>query len=192
VKLFFFLLFLCSCSVQEVPQAWIEIHGRASDKPIYRAKLPPGWTLKILEPSHDSTRALAEFYFKEIRVTFHNFPEQEIPPFAQIARWKRQFSELSSSSTHPQAFSGFVGALFEGEGIIDGHNRSVMGWAMQLAPEHAQYLQTPDSQEAALLYKEMRAAFTLKAVGEQLQEERETLKRFALSFELIDPLPSEL
>ena len=55
---------------------------------------------------------------------------------AQIMRWKRQFEQLdpATTSVKPQAFSGFVGYLFEGTGILSGETKTVLGWAMELGP----------------------------------------------------------
>lgn len=188
MRFLLFALVCFSCSVNEpaAPFAKIEIPGR-SGQLLYRAKVPPGWSYKTYT-SPDTTKAIAEFYYQDaIRLTFHNFPEMDIPPQAQVARWKKQFEKLQTERMAPQTFSGYVGLLFEGSGKLDGEEKGVMGWAMELAPEQAQYIQ-----EAK--FSEMRASFTLKAVGpkELMAQERGTIFAFAKSFELIDELPGQL
>ncbi len=201
MRIIYLLFLLCSCSVNAPTKIKVEIAGREEETAIYRAEIPPGWDYKpVLSERRDTTRPLAEFHFGAIRLTFHNFPvdspEQEVPPLAQVARWKRQFKQLdpATASISPQAFSGFVGTLFEGTGMLEGEIKTMMAWAMQLAPEHAQHLQNPASKAEAAHYREMRASFTLKAVGpvELILEQKPALVAFARSFELIEELPSEL
>ena len=194
----FLLLLAFGCHPEGPPPIYdtVEIEGR-DQKPLYRAKVPKEWEIRKAQAVADTTKALVEIYVKgdadgSIRITFHNFPvdrkEEEIPPLAQIARWKGQFEQLDPiSAVTPQAFSGFIGYLFEGSGILNKELKSVMGWAMQLAPEHWQYI--PEEP-----YKQMRASFTLKAVGphDLMQKQKEKIKAFARSFELIEALPSEL
>lgn len=181
----------------------VEIEGRLQNAPLYRAKMPLGWELKPKNSNSriDTTQALAEFILHQreesIRLTFHNFPvgrrDQEIPPSAQIARWKGQFSYLDLNRSHIsfESFAGFVGYLFEGSGVLtetlDDKGESVLGWAMELAQEHKQHIQ-----EAP--FQEMRASFTIKAVGPThlMDKERASVMKFARSFELIEALPSEL
>lgn len=73
-------------------------------------------------------------------------------------------------------------------------NIMVLGWAMQLAPQHLQFLQTPRNEAEASRYRQMRASITIKAVGPQdlMDYHRKTIVAFAKSFELIDELPSQL
>jgi hypothetical protein len=193
------LLFCASCRHDDVPPiyATVEIPGRLSDQPLYRAKMPPGWRYQRPEAVTDTTQAIAEFYDPSgsIRFTFHNFPtDKQVPPMAQIQRWKQQFDQLPSSVVKPQSFAGFVGYLFEATGTFDGEAKTVLGWAMQLAPEHAQHLQAPTSHEEALRFKEMGASFTLKAVAPPalMESHKRSLLAFARSFELVSELPSEL
>lgn len=203
----FFLLLLSisqSCRREGPPPIFsvVEIAGRETNEPIYRAKMPDGWEQQQPgQPTADTTKALAEFFLRApegtIRLTFHNFPsEQDIPPIAQITRWKRQFEHLDAASVSidPKAFSGFVGFFFEGSGKLSGETKSVLGWAMQLAPQHVQFLQTPANRDEASRFRQMRASFTIKAVGpkELMANHQKAIVAFAESFELIDELPSQL
>lgn len=201
--LLFLLLTLVSlsCRKEGPPPIYsiVKIAGRETMEPIYRAKMPEGWEhQKPSDSLSDTTKALAEFLFRTpegtIRLTFHNFPEQDIPPVAQITRWKRQFEHLEPSSIDPKAFSGFVGFSFEGIGKMSGENKMVLGWAMDLAPQHIQFLQTPQNIAEASRYRQMRASFTIKAVGpkELMSRHKAAIVAFAESFELIDELPSQL
>lgn len=151
-------------------------------RPLYCAKLPLGWTYSVSNAA-DTTKAIAEFYDPTgaIRFTFHNFPENRIPPMAQVMRWRKQIEHLNPAtmSVKPQAFSGFVGYLFEGTG----DQQTVLAWAMEIAPEHLPHVAS----------NEMGASFTLKAVGpiEAMAKEKYTIIAFARSFGLIDEIPSE-
>ncbi|MCE5315856.1 MAG: hypothetical protein LLG04_00655 [Parachlamydia sp.] len=198
------LLLSVSCRREGPPPIFsvVEIAGRETSEPIYRAKMPEGWEKQQpAYPNTDTTKALAEFFLRgpegTIRLTFHNFPsEQDIPPMAQITRWKKQFEHLDpgSVSIDPKAFSGFIGFFFEGSGQLSGETKIVLGWAMQLAPQHFQFLQTPVSRVEASRFRQMRASFTIKTVGpkELMAKHQKAIIAFAESFELIDELPSQL
>lgn len=177
----------------------------------YRAKVPIGWMRN--DPSAtssltDTTQSLCEFIIKgenssQIRITIHNFPSTQIkdriPPNAQIARWKRQFTQLdpTSVSITQQAYAGFSGLLFEGTGRMDSQNQTMtmLGWSMQLAPEHyyslSGLLSRNQSPEDAYVLQQMRADYTIKAVGPQnlIEQHKNEIMAFAHSFELIQELP---
>ncbi len=176
----------------------------------YRIKTPVGWVRKdpLQEESIvDTTKALCEFTIPndeggQVRITIHSFPsesiEERIPPRAQIARWKRQFTELDASTmlVIPQAYSGFSGLLFEGSGVMNESQTAVMGWSMQVAPEHYSTLtlklgmsRTP---EERCSLRQMRADFTIKAVGPKylVDKHRRSIMAFARSFELIEEMPA--
>lgn len=187
-----------------------EINGRNKEA-VYRAKIPSDWIRKDPLPNDlitDTTKPISEFFIpgenqQQIRITIHNFPterpEDRIPPEAQIARWKRQFSRLDPSSVQitPQAYSGFSGFLFEGSGLITDAYTAMIGWAMQLAPEHFSVLsakiQMSPPQEAQDLYQ-MRSDFTIKATGPKLlmEKHRRDIINFATSFELIHEIPEKV
>jgi len=205
VVLLLLTLMSLSCKREVPPPIFsvVEIAGRETQEPIYRMKMPDGWEHQQPTGSlTDTTKALAEFFLRTptgtIRLTFHNFPyerpEQDIPPVAQVTRWKRQFEHLDPSSTDPKSFSGFIGFSFEGSGKLSGENKMMLGWAMQLAPQHVQFLQTPRNHVEASRFRQMRASITIKAVGPQelMAAHRKAIIAFAESFELIDELPSQL
>ena len=171
------LIIACGCSQQPPtshPLKMQQISGRGSNRPfLYRIKVPETWIRK--DPPQDqslidTTKSIVEFLIQEndtssIRIAIHNFPaetiESRIPPEAQIARWKRQFAWLDQTrvSVIPQSFSGYVGLLFEGSGTINGELTTMLGWCMQIAPEHFRTLSHP------LFSPEMRADITIKATG---------------------------
>jgi len=185
-------IFLFGCLSSAAATQTVEICGRdPAHTLIYRAKVPAAWSHIHPSPTEsltDTTKSICEFTLNEIRITVHNFPsdaiENRIPPSAQIARWKKQFTTIDTitSSTIPQSFSGFVGLLFEGNGVLNSAKTIMMGWSMQIAPEHYRSLTNP----------QLRADFTIKAVGptELMAKERKTLIAFARSFELIEEIPA--
>jgi hypothetical protein len=203
-----FLVFFCavlfvSCSENsEPPHNWVAISGR-DGKPLYRIKTPHDWNCHHTDSSllSDSMKALCEFQIEEgdqtIRITIHNFPssspEGRIPPMAQIARWKRQFEELSSTDTLiiPQSFSGYIGFYFEGIGKMKEKKMAMMGWALQIAPEHYTTLSYPTAHLSLEKQKQMRADVTIKVIGhpDMVQKHKQTIKRYARSFELIEEIP---
>lgn len=157
----------------------------------------------------DSTLPNCTFLIHEhgqsIRITVHSFPsdalENRIPPNAQVARWKRQFTEIDpiSITVVPKAYGGFAGLLFEASGqlkdlLFEGSG-AVYAWSMQLDPHHYQilsYLST--TQQKRQLYLQMRADYTIKAVGpvDLMEKNHEEISNFAHSFELIQPIPEAL
>lgn len=200
---------LVGCSSSETSRmsfTRIDINGRddplfpLTRHPIYRARLPKGWITHSPSPSVslvDTTVPLCEIFIREngaeIRITIHNFPtdamEERTPVQAQIQRWKRQFDTIvpSSLALTPQAFSGFSGTLLELIGTIKGESKALLGWSMQIAPEHYRSLSYAFTAAQWLYQKQMRADFTIKAVGDPnlMQQYREEIIAFARSFELI-------
>lgn len=207
-KISLFLTLAFGCSQENIPPKSLiyhEILGRKtnqfSEKPwLYRIKAPASWTHVIPAASEsliDTTKFLSEFLIHEdesmIRITIHNFPsekiESRIPPLAQIARWKQQFSSLDpTSEVSPQSFSGFVGLFFEGTGIINHEPTTMMGWSMQLDPTHYRTLSQPN------YHPQLRADVTIKAVGPKnlMAKHYSAIYAFAKSFELIEEIPTGL
>ncbi len=182
-----------------------EINGR-NREPIYRIRVPNEWIWKTPLPKDslaDTTKALFEVIINDtegiIRITIHNFPseslEDRISPLSQVARWEHQFDSLepNNSYTIPQAFSGYTGLLFHGTGILHEKRSVVLGWALQIAPEHYRTLLRMNEGNA-LTYKQMRGDVTIKAVGPySLIEKYETaIIAMARSFELIEEIPQRL
>lgn len=217
---FLFFLGIISIGCAENPSRMIhntqQIAGRddgthAFSRPaLYRAKVPESW--RRLDPKSstsivDTTKPLCEFIIEEkdkadIRITVHNFPsegpEDRIPPNAQVARWKRQFTDLdlTTASLLPQSYGGFSGLLFTGTGRLANEFVTMMAWTMQIAPEHYSTLsfhmtlsQTPDQKH---FWKQMRADYTIKALGPStlMSKYRREIVAFAKSFELIQEIPS--
>lgn len=199
----FLILLTLSCSTAQKPKdsrvAWQEIAGRDEGnlRPVlYRAKVPLTWTRKDPDPelsNADTKLPICEFYCAndEIRITIHNFPNEalkdRIPPFAQIARWKKQFSaiELPTILIVPQAFNGFVGYSFKATGLMNDESKAMLAWIMQLAKEHYSNI---------VSQSQMKSDFTIKAVGnpEVLQNTQNEIEGFARSFELIQEIPQRL
>lgn len=217
-----FMLLVISCvSCDDLPNPPIssfqEISGRDEGKQInsdylrsmvYRSKVPLAWHRSDPQQNAsiaDTTKPLCEFAIEEgseiVRITIHNFPtiitEERIPPGAQVARWKRQFTELdvTTVAVTPQSYGGFAGLFFEGTGMLGGENKTVMAWAMQLAPGHYSTLSylanTCDSVQEREHLKQVRSDYTIKAVGPKtlMEKHRHSLIAFARSFELIDEIP---
>lgn len=210
LKYFIFVTFLfCSCSQEDASPllSSIEITGRNEEffdaKPlIYRIKVPNHWLPQFpasKDAISDTTKALVEFFIIEgdekIRIAIHNFPsntmEERIPPIAQINRWKKQFQFLDSSSVSiiPQAFGGYYGYLLEATGQMHDNKTSILGWALQIAPEHYRALSHPVKQSA--LHKQMRSDITIKAMGPEalIKKYREEMISSARSFQLIEDIP---
>jgi hypothetical protein len=204
ISVFFTLAFGCSKETpQSQPLVLHQILGRETNSiskrlPLYQIKAPSTWT-HIIPPSNesliDTTKFLSEFliYGDEgvIKITIHNFPtetiESRIPPSAQIARWKQQFSYLDPISimVSPQSYSGFVGLLFEGTGIINNESMTIIGWSMQLDSTHFRILSHPS------YFAQLRADVTIKATGPKnlMTKHYSSIYAFARSFELIDEIP---
>jgi len=206
----FFGCLLSGCSTESEADALTlmqEIKGRDDDgqrTPIYRVRIPDNWVRRDPLPTEslkDTTKALCEFLIYEpgesIRIAIHNFPsetmEQRIPPFAQVERWKQQFAALYSaeSSFEPQAFNGYSGQLFIGKGLLEGKESMVMGWALQVAPEHYRTLSSPENENNIPSFKQMRADVTIKASGPKafMEKHEAKIRAFARSFELIEEIP---
>lgn len=193
-KILYFLIFiLVGCSSQEQKKSsWVEMTGRGSPREkIYRARVPKTW--KCLHPSADESlldtrKALCEYWIEDglIKITIHNFPtdriEQRIPPEAQINRWLGQLSNLDKVQTNIQPWSvgGFRGLYLS----ATNEEMMVLGWAMQLGPEHYRQL---DNQQ-------MKADYTIKAIGSPsvVKKHKSEIENFANSFELIEEIPSDL
>lgn len=169
---------------------WNEIVGRQG-VPVYRVRVPVEWERTAQKASTDTTQPIAEFFIEgEVRVVVHNFPGMAIPPGAQIARWKGQFEKLDPAEMHVQgeAWGGFSGLAFTATGLKNGKKLGVLGWAMQLAPEHTRVLSLrPDTED-------LRADYTIKAVGPEvlLQKHQREIVQFAHSFELIREVANPL
>lgn len=220
IILFMFFIASCiSCNDLSNPltSSLQEISGRDEGKQVngdylrfmvYRSKAPLTW--QRCDPQQnasiaDTTKPLCEFVIKDgteiVRITIHNFPtikaEERIPPGAQVARWKRQFTELDPTSVtvSPQSYGGFAGLFFEGSGMLSGEQKTVMAWSMQLAPEHystlSYLIDTSDSLQEKEHLKQVRSDYTIKAVGPTplMEKHRHSLIVFARSFELIDEIP---
>lgn len=156
-------------------------------RPLYRAKVPPGWVrLDPQGPITDTTLPNVAFLIEnELKVTIHSFPsenlDERIPPYAQIERWKRQGDEGKVDSV---SRGGFVGLFLEGA--------TILGWSMQLDLEHYQTLAfLPTNRFEEEHYKQMRADYTIKATGPEklIAKYRDELLLFAKSFELIQEIP---
>lgn len=179
-----------------VSYQWQTINSRDSGQPLereplYRVKVPTHWIRHnpaSTESITDTTKPLCEFYLEEeeqyFHLTVHNFPNQRIPPMAQVSRWRQQFQDLDSTQTFISnvSHSGFVGVLLEAEGILKGKPTQLLAWSMQLAPEYTQKLD----------HTQKKADYTIKVVGapDLIHQQKEAILLFANSFELIDELPS--
>lgn len=167
--------------------------------PLYTAKVPSDWIRKDPSPTdsiEDTMKPLTEFLIKEnnetVRITIHNFPEQRIPPTAQIQRWKNQFIDLDPSKTHTteESHNGFVGLRIETEGMYNQNPTKLIGWAMQLAPEYYDYLSNEDK---SFIEKQELADYTIKAIGSPIliDKHRDAILNFGQSFGLIQELPQQ-
>ncbi len=205
------LVLTAACSNQNNKTSlvqWQTICGRDSGNlqraPLYRAKVPITWIRQdpsLLESNEDTTKPICKFKIHEssqvITVTIHNFPsdhiQQRIPPLAQIHRWKKQFDSLEPGTiiVTPQAYSGFVGLVLEGTGLLKGKRTSILAWAMQLAPEHYQNLLILSPHEKNDAVQQKLADFSIKAAGpaDLMQRHKQSMLTFARSFELIEELP---
>lgn len=188
------LSLLCSCQTPETNASvsWQEIKGRNPEILVstYRAQVPLSWSRIDPDPTlslADTRLPLCRFFIEEelgkVEITIHNFPseaiERRIPPQAQVERWRQQLLPSSIVEVEPCAHGGFSGLQLRAETAI--------AWAMQLAPEHYRALQRLEDP----LYAEMRADYTVKAIGPQdlLQKYSSQIEAFARSFELIKEIP---
>jgi len=207
IFLFIALCLLSSCSDNASPSHNHEMQVIASRDEgssleryaLYRIRVPPEWKrvdATAGESLQDTTKSLCEFLIEEgnerIKITIHNFPshaiDDRIPPMAQISRWKRQFDSIDPTyqMTAPQSFSGYTGFVYEGKGRISDEDIMVMGWTMQLGPDHYRVLSRP------LFPLQMRADITIKVIGPSnlVVRHRDEIFTFARSFELIEEIPA--
>jgi hypothetical protein len=166
---------------------------------VYQARIPLDW--ERIDPAagesiQDSTLALVEYRFEGGEIFVHNFPadslEARIPPDAQLARWLRQLGvRREDAQIRPVAWGGFSGLHLSAQGMVEGQAVHFEAWAMQMKADHFLALMRPSSPDDLERYRQMRADFTLKAVGspENMLGELDTIRRFATSFELIDEIP---
>lgn len=165
---------------------------------LYQADVPLSWKRvdpKEISTLNDTTKAICEFFIEDpagtIRITVHNFPsislDQRIPPEAQILRWKNQIKGKTSETA--VAHDGFGGYFFQGKGVIENKEATVLGWAMQLSPIHYQAI----TSKQPIHYDQMRADYTIKAVGpsELMSRHQSEITHFADSFRLIKEIPSQ-
>lgn len=202
------LLTSCGDSRDQSISPMQSIMGRAntgiSRPQIYRVRASDSWVRRDPLPNEnllDTTKALCEYIIVEdreiIRIAIHNFPsrklEDRVPAEAQVSRWRRQFESLNpeDSQSTPQAFSGYSGLLFEGVGIMHGKPTMVLGWAMQISPEHYLMLSRAKSSDEESLFAQMRGDVTIKAVGPKniMEKYKRQIASFAKSFELIEEIP---
>jgi len=215
--IFLYMIILCcfsSCAQEETPVSIvhkrIEIPARddgsiREKRPlIYRFKVNPEWKLSLPDSKEsivDTTKALAEIFIldgsQKIRIAIHNFPSDQmnerIPPLAQIARWKKQFQTLTPQhvTITPQAFGGYHGYLMEATGVMHDIPTTVIGWSLQLPPEHYQSLHKALTRTEQAKLRQMRGDITIKATGptDLMHKHREEIVAFARSFQLIDDIP---
>jgi len=174
---------------------------------IYRISIPLEWSYKEVDLTTsiaDSRLPIAEIHIGEaqgeVLISLHNFPLEKnartIPPMAQISRWKGQFTSLdhTKSSLIPQSFSGYVGFRFEGAGIIKGRQTTVLGWALQVSPEHFLTLSYPRDELEEEVLKQMRGDVTIKVTGppKLVEKHKQAIDRFARTFEMVHEIPSAL
>lgn len=179
----------CSNPIDETNEEYSQrISARDPERiSLYRIKIPTLWQCQLPAPDEslvDTRKALCEFMIDDkIRVTIHNFPaetlDERIPTQAQLQRWKQQLKDVDPISfvTTPQSFSGYVGLLLEGPGI--------MGWSLQLGQQQFRSLSSPE------FPSQMRADITIKVTGpaELIQKYRSQIMSATRSFELIEEIP---
>lgn len=193
------LLFLVSCNKcpEKVPpytfQKFTGREERLSEqmmvrRPVYRAKVPIGWTR--LDPEGlilDTTQPNVTFLIDEdLKLVVHTFPAKRIPPLAQIERWKGQLSD-AQTIVEAAGHGGFAGFFLEAP--------TVLAWSLQLDFEHYQTLSFLASSPAEHEhFKQMQADFTIKVTGPQKQiaKHRDEILLFESSFELIQEIPKRM
>lgn len=191
-------LTFCTPSPQQSYLKVAIISGRdAAKTPIYRVKIPKEWKEIALDPLtnlSDTTKPLAQYEIHEnshtIEIVIHNFPfNKQIAPQLQVERWQRQFDARSPfyCCSTPQAFSGYVGLLFEGEGIVQDRPLKVMAWALNIGLMHYRTLFSLPSP----LNQQKSADVTIKVSGppEMMQKHKAAILAFARTFELIEEIP---
>ena len=87
------------------------VSGR-SGEPLYQIEIPDSWVSIEVPVTEDTKEPIAKWEAPGIQVVLHNFPEMNIPPEAQVERWRRQ---KPADHVTPQAFSGFQGLLYEND-----------------------------------------------------------------------------
>jgi len=197
LPLFLILLLLCGCDAgPSAPQEqWHQIADRSNNF-IYRIKAPSHLGRREEIPVTEDTRfPIAEFSIEpNVVITIHNFPFQKIAPEAQVSRWRNQLTDIDAQSikVSPQHFGGYVGYLFEAQGSRKSTPTKIMGWALQLAPEHDASVKANYYGKEQDHLEQLRADITIKAVGDPkiMQKYRNDLIKFAQNFELIEELPT--
>lgn len=180
-----------------------QIQGR-NQQPVYTLKVPSTW--KRVEtttlPLTDTRTPLVTYVFGDegdlVTVTIHNFPldqiEDQIPPLAQVERWKRQFEKLIPEETEvkPVAFAGYVGLSLRGHGFIKGRETLIEAWSLQMAPEHFGYLSHPESKSLHEKYNQMKGDVTIKIVGpgHVIIKHQPEIDKVIASFHLIEEIPA--
>lgn len=169
---------------------------------LYQAKVPPNW--HRLDPKGslaDTMLPICEFTIGDpadkIHLTIHTFTfdafNQRVPPQSNIQRWKRQFDELDISSIQiePRSHGGFTGQSIQAGGLLKGQSRCMLGYCMQLAPQHWMSLQ--GASHPTFKSRQMAADYTIKAVGspEAIEAYKDQIELFAESFELIEEIPPQ-
>lgn len=204
-----FLLSACSQSDSSKVHSNIskmEVFGRLPLKnpPVYALQVPSDWICqdRASDWMRDTTKPICELFIQDaegrIRITIHNFPslkmEDRIPPMAQILRWKRQLTNIDQTTLEiiPQAYAGFVGFLFMGSGMLKEEPSAVMGWSMQIAPEHYRALTKMFGLSGDPYFQQMQADYTIKATGSKrlIKKYKQAIIAFARSFELIEEIPT--
>lgn len=181
-------LLFTGCSQPPSPpsSSWKIIEGRKST-PLYKIKIPNDWvSIASSSPLSDTRTPLASYQIPTqegaLFLTIHNFPDIHIPSYAQIERWKKQFTDLDETSLvlQPEAFGGFSGFYWEGSGKMDDKETTVLAWSMQLDPKLSQFL-TGEGQ----------SDFTIKVKGPKaaIDQVKENIIYTARSFGLIDEIP---
>lgn len=181
-----------------------EINGR-NRIPTYEVEVPESW--KKLESTGDNLQdtktPLVTFLFTEgnqtFTVTVHNFPlhdiDEQVPPLAQVDRWKRQFETLdpSESELKPVAFGGYTGQFFKGVGIFKGKKMAMLAWSLQLPTEHYRALNHPESALERFKFDQMRSDVTIKVLGPDklVTLHREDIDKFVNSFHMIEAIPAQ-
>lgn len=212
MKRFFVLgllcLSLCACQKDSLPTSngWRteQVNGRTRF-PVYTMQVPTSW--KTLESPGDNLtdtkKPLVTFIFTENNQTFtitvHNFPFQDIddqiPPLAQVERWKKQFENLDTreSELKPVAFGGYSGQFFKGVGIFKGEKMEMLAWSLQLPPEHYRALSHPQTTVDKVVFEQMRADVSIKVIGpvDIVSKHRGDIDQFVNSFHMIQAIPAQ-
>ncbi len=216
IYLTFLTLFACTqdkkisstARILQIKGRPLHANGLTSDRnPIYQAVIPENWRIdkqSLEQLNFDTKLPLVEIHIVDnqeiIRITVHNFPtesiDERIPPLAQIQRWKEQFTTTDplSETITPQAFSGFIGYLFEIRGEQKGERISLLAYSLQICREHYRTLSSPYFPLSFEETQQMRSDVTIKAMGKDfmIEKHKQDIIRFARSFELIHDIPDSL